>query len=106
MSTIREIVLAALEQACREAFESPWRDWARAVHKTDGDWALCGAFTVQVLDFCHPTIGVSKVRDVLECACAEGLVLRHQSRPRGLISWWPVGLLAKLQSERNDGEKA
>jgi hypothetical protein len=97
----REKVLAALEQACREEAASVWKtDLVDEAH-TDEGCAPLGAGTTRIIELSEPQGSHPRTtRRVLDAEVAAGRVLRHKADGRGLIRWWPVGLLDKLQAER------
>lgn len=97
MSTAtREKVLAALEQACREEWDS---DWSRIRDcRSDKDAASYGAPTPDVAGYARVTAATA--RRALHAEFEAGRVLLTSARGQRSLRWWPVGMLAKLQGEK------
>lgn len=94
----RTQLLAALDKACREAMASPWLADLLPSMKRDADAAQWGARTADLAE--ATGVRVEDVRRVLASAASAGLVTSFQQRARQPIRWWPVGLVATLQAER------
>jgi len=95
-ASTREKVLAALEQACREEWDS---DWSRIRDcRSDESAAGYGTPTPDVAGYARVT--AATVRRVLYAELNAGRVLVTWQRGQRSLRWWPVGMLARLQDEQ------
>ena len=94
-------VLTALEFVARECVknaEKHLREVWTLVENDDQAIRYAGAGIHYVADVSGWSY--ERTHAHLERAVAAGTVLREQSRPRGVIGYWPVGLMAELLAER------
>lgn len=92
--------LAALEAACRKAWNKPHSILQAEFVESDLSAHRYGPTTSEIQRHAGPGVTMYMIRSALYFAASQGRVMSCQRHARGQICWWPVGMYEKLQQER------
>lgn len=90
-------VFALLDLACREIERHS--DLSKC--QSDTECSQLGVTTKYMIELCEAVgIEARSTRTILNRAMETGRVLRYKKDDKGMMRWWPAGLLNQLRAEK------